>query len=158
MSKITHVTNVKEAASYLVGNKRIKKYINNEIKFIELLIENIYLEFINKKLGLDNSMCDNIMIISSYVDLINVIYFTANSTGEHKRIELYFYGEKNQKYLNEKREQMIQEFKEIQKSNVKMTKTINDISKELDRQIKEKNYTKIVKNILSKWMEAEYGV
>ena len=145
MSKITHVTNVKEATSYLVGNKQIKKYINNEIKFIELIIENIYLEFINKKLGLDNSMCDNIMIISSYVDLINVIYFTANSTGEHKRIELYFYGEKNQKYLNEKREQMIQEFKEIQKSNVKMTKTINDISKELDRQIKEKNYTKIVK-------------
>ena len=150
MSKITHVTNVKEAASYLVGNKQIKKYVNNEIRFIELIIENIYLEFINKKIGLDNSMCDNIMIISSYVDLINVIYFTANSTGEHKRIELYFYGEKNQKYLNEKREQMIQEFKEIQKSNVKITKTINAISKELDRQIKEKNYTRIVKNILSK--------
>ena len=45
---------------------------------------------------------------------------------------------------------MIQEFKEIQKSNVKITKTINDISKELDKQIKEKNYTKIVKNILNK--------
>ena len=149
MSKITHVTNVKEAASYLVGNKRIKKYINNEIKFIELIIENIYLEFINRKLGLDNSMCDNIMIISSYVNLINIIYFTANSTGEHKRIELYFYGEKNQKYLNEKREQMIQEFKEIQKSNVKITKTINDISKELDKQIKEKNYTDIVKKMLN---------
>ena len=140
---------MKEAASYLVGNKRIKKYINNEIKFIELIIENIYLEFINRKLELDNSMCDNIMIISSYVDLINIIYFTANSTGEHKRIELYFYGEKNQKYLNEKREQMIQEFKEIQKSNVKITKTINDISKELDKQIKEKNYTDIVKKMLN---------
>lgn len=94
-------------------------------------------------------MCDNIMIISSYVDLINIIYFTANSTGEHKRIELYFYGEKNQKYLNEKREQMIQEFKEIQKSNVKITKIINDISKELDKQIKEKNYTDIVKKMLN---------
>lgn len=35
-------------------------------------------------------MCDNIIIISSYVDLINVIYFTAYSTGEHKIIELYF--------------------------------------------------------------------
>ena len=44
MSKITHVTNVKEATSYLVGNKQIKKYVNNEIKFIELIIENIYLE------------------------------------------------------------------------------------------------------------------
>ncbi len=150
MSKITHVTNIKEAASYLVGNKQIKKYINNEIKFIELIIGNIYLEFINKKLGLDNGMCDNIMIISSYVDLINVIYFTANSTGEHKRIELYFYGEKNQKYLNEKREQMLQEFKEIQNSNAKITKTVNKISKELEKQIEEGNYTEIVNNILNK--------
>lgn len=148
MSKITHVTNVKEATSYLVGNKKIKKYINNEIKYVELIIENIYLEFINKKLKIDNNMCDNIMIISSYVDLINVIYFTANSIGEHKRIELYFYGEKNQKYLNEKREQMIQEFKELQNSNVKITKTINVISKELDKQIMERNYTEIVKRLI----------
>ena len=93
-------------------------------------------------------MCDNIMIISSYVDLINVIYFTANSIGEHKRIELYFYGEKNQKYLNEKREQMIREFKELQNSNVKITKTINVISKELDKQIMERNYTEIVKRLI----------
>lgn len=149
MSKITHVTNVKEATSYLVGNKKIKKYINNEIKFIELMIENIYLEFVNQKLGIDNNMCNNIMIISSYVDLINVIYFTANSTSEHKRIELYFYGEKNQKYLNEKREQMIQEFKELQNFNVKINKTINVISKELDKQIKERNYTDIVKKIIN---------
>lgn len=145
MSKIIHVTNVKEATSYLVGNKHIKKYINNEIKFIELIIENIYLEFINRKLGIDNNMCNNIMIISSYVDLINVIYFTANSTGEHKRIELYFFGEKNQKYLNEKRDQMIQEFQELKKSNTRITKTINNISKELDKQIEERNYTEIVK-------------
>lgn len=148
MSKITHVTNVKEATSYLVGNKKIKKYINNEIKYVELIIENIYLEFINKKLKIDNNMCDNIMIISSYVDLINVIYFTANSIGEHKRIELYFYGKKNQKYLNEKREQMIREFKELQNSNVKITKTINVISKELDKQIMERNYTEIVKRLI----------
>lgn len=90
-----------------------------------------------------------INIIKTKLNTINIIYFTANSTGEHKRIELYFYGEKNQKYLNEKREQMIQEFKEIQKSNVKITKTINDISKELDKQIKEKNYTDIVKKMLN---------
>lgn len=145
MSKITHVTNVKEATSYLVGNKQIKKYINNEIKYIELIIENIYLEFINRKLEIDNNMCNNIMIISSYVDLINVIYFTANSIGEHKRIELYFFGEKNQKYLNEKRDQMIQEFQELKKSNTRITKTINKISKELDKQIEERNYTEIVK-------------
>ena len=95
-------------------------------------------------------MCDNIMIVSSYVDLINVIYFTANSTGEHKRIELYFYGEKNQKYLNEKREQMIREFKKLQNSNTKITKTINRISKELDKQIEESNYSDMIKRILNR--------
>lgn len=150
MSRITHVTNLKEATSYLVGNKQIKKYINNEIKYITLIVENIYLEFINKKLKRDNNMCNNIMIVSSYVDLINVIYFTANSIGEHKRIGLYFYGEKNQKFLNEKKEQMIQEFKELQSSNTKITKTINRISKELDKQIEERNYSEIVKGILNR--------
>lgn len=145
MSKVTHVTNVKEAVSYLVGNKKVKKYINNEIKFIMLKVENIYLEFINKKLKTDNSMCNNILVISDYVDLINIIYFIANSTGEHKRIELYFYGEKNQKYLNEKRDQMIQDFKDFQHSKTKETQTINKIFKELKKQIEEKNYTELAK-------------
>ena len=45
LSKITHVTNIKEAASYLIGNKNIKKYIVNEIKYITLLIEYMYLDF-----------------------------------------------------------------------------------------------------------------
>ena len=44
--------------------------------------------------------------------------------------------EKNQKYLNEKREQMIQEFKELQNSNAKITKTVNKISKELEKRFK----------------------
>ncbi len=149
MSKVTHVTNVKEAVSYLVGNKKVKKYINNEIKFITLTVENIYLEFINKKLKTDNSMCNNIFVISGYVDLINIIYFIANSTGEHKRIELYFYGEKNQKYLNEKRDQMIQDFKDFQHSKTKETQTINKIFKELKKQIEERNYTELAKKILN---------
>ena len=46
---------------------------------------------------------------------------------------------------------MIQEFQEIQKSNVKITKTINDISKELDKQIEESNYSDMVKRILNRW-------
>ncbi len=148
MSKITHVTNIKEAASYLLGNKQIKKYINNEIKFTELIIENIYLEFINKKLKINNNMCNNIMIVSSYVELINLIYFVANSAEEHKKIELYFYGDKNQKYINEKQEQMLQDLKEFQKSKSKIAKTINEVFKELDKQIIEMNYTEIVKKVM----------
>lgn len=45
---------------------------------------------------------------------------------------------------------MIQEFKGIEKSNVKITKTVNKISKELEKQIEKRNYTEMVNNILNK--------
>lgn len=45
---------------------------------------------------------------------------------------------------------MIQEFKELQNSNTKITKTINRISKELDKQIEESNYSDMVKIILNR--------
>ena len=45
---------------------------------------------------------------------------------------------------------MIQEFKGLQNSNAKITKTVNKISKELEKQIEERNYTGMVNNILNK--------
>ena len=41
---------------------------------------------------------------------------------------------------------MIQEFKGIEKSNVKITKTVNKISKELEKQIEKRNIAKKEKN------------
>lgn len=75
-------------------NKRIKGYIVNEIKYVTLIIENLYITFLNKKSNIDNSMCANIISVAGYVELINTMYYLANSTGETKRIEGYFYEEK----------------------------------------------------------------
>ena len=141
LSKITHVTNIKEAVSYLSGNKRIKGYIVNEIKYVSLIIENLYITFLNKKSKLDNSMCDNIISVAGYVELINTMYYVANSTGETKRIESYFYGEKNKKYLEKQKELMISDFKELQSNKDELSRSIKIISKELDKQLAENNYT-----------------
>lgn len=149
LSKITHVTNVKEAVSYITGNKLIKKYINNEIKYVALIIENMYLTFLYKKANINDSMIDNIMVVSSYVDLINLIYFIAYSTGEQKRLESYFYGSRNQKYLKEKKDQIIEDFKYIQSSNGEISKNINKVSKELENQLKVNNYMDIVNTYLN---------
>ena len=149
LSKITHVTNVKEAVSYITGNKLIKKYINNEIKYVTLIIENMYLTFLYKKANINDSMIDNIMVVSCYVDLINLIYFIAYSTGEQKRLESYFYGSRNQKYLKEKKEQVIEDFKYIQSSNGEISKNINKVSKELENQLKVNNYMDIVNKYLN---------
>lgn len=149
LSKITHVTNIKEAVSYLSGNKRIKGYIVNEIKYVCLIIENLYITFLNKKSKLDNSMCENIISVAGYVELINTMYFVANSTGETKRIESYFYGEKNKKYLEKQKELMISDFKELQSNKDELSRSIKIISKELDKQLAENNYTEMVNKILN---------
>lgn len=147
LSKITHVTNMKEAISYLYSNKQTSKYINNEIKFIMLIIENIYITFLNIKTSVDNSMCSNIITISSYAELVNTMYFIAYSTGESKRIEKYFYGNNNRKYLETNKEEIINDFKELQLNSNKLNKSMRNISKELDKQILENNYTEIIKSI-----------
>lgn len=149
LSKITHVTNIKEAVSYLSGNKRIKGYIVNEIKYVSLIIENLYITFLNKKSKLDNSMCDNIISVAGYVELINTMYYVANSTGETKRIESYFYGEKNKKYLEKQKELMISDFKELQSNKDELSRSIKIISKELDKQLAENNYTEMVNKMLN---------
>lgn len=149
LSKITHVTNIKEAVSYLSGNKRIKGYIVNEIKYVSLIIENLYITFLNKKSKLDNSMCDNIISVAGYVELINTMYYVANSTGETKRIESYFYGEKNKKYLEKQKELMISDFKELQSNKDELSRSIKIISRELDKQLAENNYTEMVNRILN---------
>ena len=149
LSKITHVTNIKEAVSYLSGNKRIKGYIVNEIKYVSLIIENLYITFLNKKSKLDNSMCDNIISVAGYVELINTMYYVANSTGETKRIESYFYGEKNKKYLEKQKELMISDFKELQSNKDELSRSIKIISKELDKQLAENNYIEMVNQILN---------
>lgn len=149
LSKITHVTNIKEAVSYLSGNKRIKGYIVNEIKYVSLIIENLYITFLNKKSKLDNSMFDNIISVAGYVELINTMYYVANSTGETKRIESYFYGEKNKKYLEKQKELMISDFKELQSNKDELSRSIKIISRELDKQLAENNYTEIVNRILN---------
>lgn len=147
LSKITHVTNMKEAISYLYSNKQTSKYINNEIKFIMLIIENIYITFLNIKTNVDNSMCSNIITISSYAELVNTMYFIAYSTGESKRIEKYFYGNNNRKYLEKNKEEIINDFKELQSNSNKLNKSMGNISKELDKQILENNYSEIIKSI-----------
>jgi hypothetical protein len=149
LSIITHVTNIKEAVSYLSGNKRIKGYIVNEIKYVSLIIENLYITFLNKKSKLDNSMCDNIISVAGYVELINTMYYVANSTGETKRIESYFYGEKNKKYLEKQKELIISDFKELQSNKDELSRSIRIISKELDKQLAENNYTEMVNQILN---------
>lgn len=149
LSKITHITNVKEATSYLIGNRVIKKYIVSEIKYVTILIEYMYLDFLHKKCDIDDGFICNIIAISSYPEIINIVYYAANSIKYDRPLKKYFYGEKNQKYLKDQQEKLVVEFQnfKIEKNNIDVS--IKEISKEVDKQLKERNYMEQVAEILN---------
>ena len=149
LSTITHVTNIKEAVSFLLSNNKVKKYIANEIKYIMIIIESLYLDFINKKCNLDNTMNINILLESSYVELINTLYYVANVDNKAKSLEEYFYGEKNQKYIREKNELIINAINDMKTSKNRINKSINKIAKELDNQLKETGYIELANRIFN---------
>ncbi len=148
LSKITHVTNVKEVVSYLIDNKKIKEYIINEIKYILINIESMFLDFINKKCNSDNSMNNNILLETTYVEMINTLYYAANVANKEKTLKMYFYGEKNQKYLKEQNGLLIEAIKSMNSSKDKIQKSINTVAKELDLQLKESGYMELANSIL----------
>lgn len=149
LSKLTHITNLKEAVSYLIGNSYIKKYIVNEIKYILIFIEYLYLDFMYKKLKLDKDLIDDIIAISSYPEILNVIYFGAYSSKTNRKLMRYFYGEKNQKYLKDLQEKFIKEFKNFKIEKNNMDLTLKQVSKEVDKKLVELNYIDKVKEILN---------
>lgn len=135
LSIISHVTNVKEALSHLIANGKTKKYIINEMKYMTILIEKLYIDFLDKKLSRKNDFCDNLMYASSYAEMINTIYYAAYSDNNDKVMKQFFYGEKNQKYLNDQQDKMIVEFNDFKINKNNIVKSIKVVLKELLKQI-----------------------
>ena len=149
LCKLLHMNTVKEAASYLVSNRHIKKYISYEIKYVTILIEYMYLNFLFRKVASDISMCDRLMALVAYVNFLNLMYFAGYSLKEEEKLKVYFYGKENRKYLDEKNEKIIADFNAFCTDVGMYGKSINKISKELDKQLNDNGYADLVKEILS---------
>jgi len=141
LSKLVHVTNLKEATSYLASKNKYSNYISNEIKFLVLMIQYIYIDFYNKRSNITNiELCTNIFLFSGYCEFINELYFVANLEKEQVYLKKYFYGERNQNYLSKKSNELkniVADFK-IQKNSIEIT--VNKLSKELNKQIRSSKY------------------
>ena len=149
LSKLTHVTNLKEITSYFLSTKKYNRYITVEIKFITVLIEFMYLDFLNKICEKENyEMFKNIMLFSTYVEIINFLYFIANSENKTSYLSKYFYGEKNQEYLKKKKDDLSDILKDFKVNKKSASITIKKLSKELNKQIKESNYSEKADEII----------
>ncbi len=141
LSKIMHITNLKEITSYFVSTKKYNRYISNDIKYVTILIEFMYIDFLNKMIyNEDYNMLENIMLFCSYVEIINFLYFMANSEMSIKHLSKYYYGENNQNYLKKKKDELTEILKEFKVNKKSYSVTIKKLSRELNKQIKESKY------------------
>lgn len=94
-------------------------------------------------------MNKNILLESTYVELINTLYYVANVSKKENQLEVYLYGDKNQKYIKEQNELIINAINDMKSSKNDIQKSINAITKELNIQLKETGYMELANKILN---------
>ena len=76
LCKIVHPSSLKELLSYMVKTIKYQNYLLGNLKYIMIAIEYMYLNFLNKKIGNEESRFDlNLIDLCSYINFINVSYF-----------------------------------------------------------------------------------
>ena len=92
LCKIVHPCSMKELLSYMSKTIKYKNYLLSNLKYTMLVIEYMYLNFLNKKVGNEESKFDlNFIDLSTYVNLMNVSYFINDVKDSKSFIKRFFY-------------------------------------------------------------------
>lgn len=150
LCKIVHPSSMKELLSYMSKTIKYKNYLLSNLKYTMLVIEYIYLNFLNKKVGNQESKFDlNFINLSTYVNLINVSYFINDVKDSKSFIKRYFYYDTNNKYIIDNQERLKDVYETIINKKELVEEDIKELTKALDNQIKESKYNEIISKILS---------
>lgn len=150
LCKMVHPCSAKELLSYMSKTIKYKDYLLSNLKYIMLVIEYLYLDFLNKRVGNDESKFDlNFINISTYVNLINVCYFINDVKDSKSFIKRFFYYDTNNKYVTDNQDRLKEVYGTLINKNELVEKNVKEIAEELDNQIKESKYNGIINKILS---------
>ena len=150
LCKIVHPCSMKELLSYMSKTIKYKNYLLSNLKYTMLVIEYMYLNFLNRKIGNEESKFDlNFIDISTYVNLINVSYFINDVKDSKSFIKRYFYHDTNNKYITDNQEKLKEVYETLINKKELVEEDIKELTKVLDTQIKESKYNEIISKILS---------
>ena len=150
MCKIVHPCSMKELLSYMSKTIKYKNYLLSNLKYTMIVIEYMYLNFLNKKVGNEESKFDlNFIDLSTYVNLMNVSYFTNDVKDSKSFIKRFFYYDTNNKYITDNQERLKEVYETLINKKELVEKNIKELTKALDTQIKESKYNEIISKILN---------
>ena len=151
LCKIIHPTSLKELASRMAKTIKYKESLLINLKYIMLVIEYMYLTFLNKKVHNDDSKIDlNLIDLSTYVNFVNISKYIGD-TKDITSLKKYCYFDHNKQYILKTGESIndLQEVLKPKKSKTIIKKDINRICKELDFQINDSKYKEIIPMIIN---------
>jgi len=150
LCKLVHPGSIKELLSYMGKTVKYKNYLLGNLKYIMIAIEYMYLNFLNKKIGNEESRFDlNLIDLCSYINFINVSYFIDDVKDNKSYIKRYFYSDINNKYINDNQKKLKDSCEKIINEKDWYTKYIKLITEELNEQIKNSKYNEVVYKILN---------
>lgn len=149
LCKIIHPCSLKELVSYMNKTFKYKNYLLGNLKYIMVVIEYMYLNFLNKKIGNDESKFDlNFIDLCTYVNIMNVAYYINDVKDNKSFIKRYFYYDTNNKYIIENQEKIKVVYETLIDKNDLVKEDIKELTKSLDCQINESKYKVIIADIL----------
>ena len=149
LCKIVHPSSMKELISYLTNTIKYKYYMLNNLKYIMIVIEYMYLNFLNKKSG--NKVNDfdlNFIDCCTYVNLVNISCFLSGIKNGMNIVKRFMYYDTNNKYIEENKKICLELAEEIKKDDSIIEKNVMELTNKLDKQLSESKYNDIVKKIL----------
>lgn len=150
LCKIVHPCSMKELLSYMSKTIKYKNYLLNNLKYMVLVIEYMYLNFLNKKVGNEESKFDlNFIDHSTCVNLMNVSYFINDVKDSKNFIKRFFYYDTNNKYVIDNQEKLKEVYGMLSNKKELVEEDIKELTKTLDTQIKESKYDEIISKILN---------
>lgn len=149
LCKIIHPCSLKELVSYMNKTIKYKNYLLGNLKYMMLIIEYMYLNFLNKKIGNEESKFDlNFIDLCTYVNLMNVAYYINDVKDSKSFIKRYFYYDTNNKYVIENQEKLKVVYETLIDKKDLVEEDIKELTKALDCQINESKYKVIIADIL----------
>lgn len=149
LCKIVHPCSLKELMSLMNTNFNYKRCLLNNLKYTMLIIEYMYLNFLNKMVGNEESKLDTDFIqICTYVNLENVLYLINIFKNDKGLIKKYLFHSMDFKYKGTNQEIIKCTLKELANNKETINKNIRKVTKSFEDQIENSKYKELINEML----------
>ena len=141
LSKLTHITSIKETTKFLNSKQDFKKYIVIEAKCQLIMMESMFMEFMHYTGAYENDVYIESAIICGIISTFNLICYAVVFKGKsYKELEIFLIDEKTKKYLRKTSSNVVNNLSAIEKESSKLIDKFNALGKEYDNKVKELGY------------------